>query len=126
MKSSSSLLFPDIAKKDVIALLKGIFSPMTLPSLDRNAATDRESNFTLSLEGGQLKSKKTVGRHSAFRTTQKLWWKTFLIYMSIVVSYFGAQFPTLLIKWIVFHQNVIKLSETYQWQGAERIRSWWW
>jgi hypothetical protein len=112
------LLFPGIPKKDVIAILKGTFSPMNLPNLDRNVATDRESEFTLSLEGGQLKSKKTIGKHSAFGTTPKLWSRTFLTYMSIVVSCFGAQFPALVVKLVVFHQKVIKLSETYKWQGA--------
>ena len=102
----------------MIAIIKNTFSPLNLPSLDRNSTVEHDTEYAISLVGGQLKQKKVVGKLASFGTTPDTWSTTFLIFAAIVSSFFGPQFPTLTAKLLFFHNKILKLAKTYKWQGA--------
>ena len=90
----------------------------TFPPSIVTPLSEHDTEYAISLVGGQLKQKKVVGKLASFGTTPDTWSTTFLIFAAIVSSFFGAQFPTLTAKLLFFHNKILKLAKTYKWQGA--------
>jgi hypothetical protein len=111
--------FPGQQKKDIIAIAKNTFNPRNLPNLDKCHNFDHDDTENIiSMDGDKLKTKKTVGKLSAFGATPKIWSRTFLIFVGIFMAFHGAQHPQLAYKMISFHNRIIELAGTYKWQDA--------
>jgi hypothetical protein len=111
------LSFPMIPKKHVIAIARNTFDPGNLPYLENLLVDDLTSDVTISFEDGKLKQSKNVGKASAIKTPA-IWSKNFITYVRVVSIFHGVQHPRILDKLLEFHNIVVELSQTYDWQKA--------
>ena len=71
----------------------------------------------MSFEDGTLRSKKVMGKAAGIKTLT-IWSRTFLVYVSIVSTFHGVKHPAIVSKLISFHNDIIQLADTYDWQKA--------
>ena len=115
---SHVLLFPMVPKKHVIAIARNTFDPSNLPFLENLILDDTTSDVSLTVENGRLKQSKTVGKNSNFGHDDKIWSTNFLTYTAIVSVFHGPTHPLIISKLIAFHNLIIELAKTYEWQKA--------
>ena len=108
-------MFPHVPKVHIIAILRNTFKPENLPKLERTTTSNYEAEQGLAMDNGTIVSRATLGRVSAFGNTPSRWSKCFLTYTVILCSFF-RQDPKLLVVMMSFHEAVIRLSDTYEWQ----------
>ena len=111
------LSFPTIPKKHVIAIARNIFDPGNLPYLDNLILDDLTSDVTISFEDGKMKLSKNVGKASAFKTLA-IWSKNFITYVQVVSIFHGVKYPQIVRKLLEFHNTIVELSQTYDWQKS--------
>ncbi|KAN0068303.1 hypothetical protein V8E54_013499 [Elaphomyces granulatus] len=113
------LSFPTIPKKHVIAIARNTFDPGNLPYLESLTLDDHTPDVTISFEDGKLKQSKSVGKASAIKSPA-IWTKNFITYVRIVSIFHGVQHPKIVDKLLEFHNTIMELSHTYDWQKAQR------
>jgi hypothetical protein len=111
------LSFPTIPKKHVIAIVRNTFDPGNLPYVENFVVDDLTSDVTISFEDGKLKQSKNVGKASAIKTPA-IWSKNFITYVRVVSIFHGVQHPRILDRLLEFHNVIVELSQTYDWQKA--------
>jgi hypothetical protein len=109
------LSFPTIPKKHVIAIARNTFDPGNLPYLESLTLDDHTPDVTISFEDGKLKQSKSVGKASAIKSPA-IWTKNFITYVRVVSIFHGVQHPKIVDKLLEFHNTIMKLSHTYDWQ----------
>jgi hypothetical protein len=112
------LLFPTIPKKHVIAITRNTFDPGNLPYLENVILEDHTSDFNITIEEGKLKQSKNVAKVSAFGKNYSIWSTNFITYVSVVSIFHGVTHPQLVSKLLAFHNLIIDLAKTYDWQKA--------
>jgi hypothetical protein len=111
------LSFPTIPKKHVIAIARNTFDPGNLPYLESLTLDDHTPDVTISFEDGKLKQSKSVGKASAIKSPA-IWTKNFITYVRVVSIFHGVQHPKIVDKLLEFHNTIMELSHTYDWQKA--------
>jgi hypothetical protein len=111
------LSFPTIPKKHVIAIARNIFDPGNLPYLDNLILDDLTADVTISFEDGKIKQSKSVGKASAIKSPT-IWSKNFITYVQVVSVFHGVKYPLVVKKFLEFHNTIVELSQTYDWQKA--------
>jgi hypothetical protein len=111
------LSFPTVPKKHVIAIARNTFDPGNLPYLENLIVDDLTSDVNITFEDGKLKQSKNVGKASAIKTPS-MWSKNFITYVRIVSIFYGTKHPQIVDKLLEFHNDIIDLALTYDWQKA--------
>jgi hypothetical protein len=110
------LLFPTVPKKHIIAIARNTFDPGNLPYLENLILDDTTANI-ISFEDGMIKQSKSIGKASAIKTPA-IWSKNFNRYTAIVSVFHGIKHPLITAKLLEFHNDIIELSQTYDWSKA--------
>jgi hypothetical protein len=111
------LSFSTIPKKHVIAIARNTFDPGNLPYLESLTLDDNSPDVTISFEDGKLKQSKSVGKASAIKSPP-IWTKNFITYVRVVSIFHGVQHPKIVDKLLEFHNTIMELAQTYDWQKA--------
>lgn len=113
-------IYLGLPRKEIAAIYKGKFIPENLYKLRMLYGRDNKdwtTQFTIGLSG-DLQFKRIKGTLKDFGNTTAIWSTGFLNYSGIMLELFNSAFPTLHRKLLTYHQQIIELSSTYEWQEA--------
>lgn len=108
------LSYTQVPKKHVMSIIKSSFEPLNLQFLDTNSnlIEDPTDESIMSFEDGAVRTKKAIGKLAGFKTPA-FWSRNFIVYVNIVSRFFGVKHPEIVSKLLTFHNEILKLSETY-------------
>lgn len=112
--------YPGLPRKEIAAIFRGKFIPENLYKLRLlygRDDIDRTTRFTIG-PSGDLQFKRIKGTLKDFGNNAAIWSQGFINYTSIMVDLFGITVPLLHQKLLAYHQQIIELSTTYDWQHA--------
>lgn len=111
-----SRLHPGIDKTEVGRIFDNTFNPYNLYKLRRNiidTRTEHQSKIVIAKDEGII-FEKAVSKLKDYNNNTAIWSEYFLVYTSIMVSFFGTKHPNLHRALIDFHGSIIFLATIYK------------
>ena len=111
--------YPGLPKEEIARIFTNKFRLQNLYKLRHlQGREDKDQEENIFIKDGRMKLKRASENLRDFGASPAIWSESFLNYSSILVNFFGAPFPLLFYVLLKFHDQILKLSQIYEWQNA--------